>query len=105
MKYFIERNSLTRYYESRPESDPLIEKEIDDWFSYDETLDLLCGVDLDCDFSALDILMYEDDISIAFAPDGNFQLVCAHEMEWKADNEDELTATFVSPCQPLRLLR
>ena len=104
MKYFIERNSLTRYYESRPESDPLIEKEIDDWFSYDETLDLLCGVDLDFDFSALDILMYEDDISIAFAPDGNFQLVCAHEMEWKADNEDELTATFVSPCKAANLL-
>ena len=104
MKYFIERNSLTRYYETRPDNDPLIDKEIDDWFSYDETLDLLCGVDLDYDFSALDILMYQDDISVSFAPDGNWQLVRTHEVEWKADNEDELSATFVSPVKAAAML-
>lgn len=104
MKYMIERNSLTRYCETRPESDPLINKDIDDWFSDDETLDLLCGVDLDYEFTELDINLYGDDVSISLAPDGNFQLVKVTEVEWKADSDDELSATFISPCKAAILL-
>ncbi len=104
MKYFVERNSLTRYYETRPENDPLIDKEIDDWFSYDETLDLLCGVDLDYEFSAADILMYEDDISVSFAPDRNFQLVRTKEVEWKADSPNDLWVKMISPYKAAKIL-
>lgn len=104
MKYFIEKDSLIRYDESRPEPDPLVGKEIDDWFSNDETLDLLCGVDLDYDFSALDINMYQDDVTVSFAPDGNWQLINVKEVEWKADSPNDYWTKMVSPYKAAEIL-
>ena len=104
MKYFIEKDSLIRYDESRPEPDPLVGKEIDDWFSNDETLDLLCGVDLDYDFSARDINMYQDDVTVSFAPDGNWQLINVKEVEWKADSPNDYWTKMVSPYKAAEIL-
>lgn len=104
MKYFIEKDSLIRYDESRPEPDPLVGKEIDDWFSNDETLDLLCGVDLDYEFSALDINMYLDDVTVSFAPDGNWQLINVKEVEWKADSPNDYWTKMVSPYKAAEIL-